>query len=79
MDGNEGPCRFSPDGLAEPLIDVLLQEVDAALADAPRPTSALVDGSAAERRRRRVARRAVASVVRALPVHHSGSPDGWAA
>ncbi len=37
-------------------------------ARAPRPTSALLDGSAAERRRRRVERRAMAAVVRVLPV-----------
>jgi hypothetical protein len=70
-----GPCNY-PDGLSERALDALIAEVDAVLAASPVPTSALLDGTAAERRRRRMSRRAVASVVRALPV--SGS-DGEAA
>lgn len=34
---------------------------------APRPTSALLNGSAAERRRRRIERRAVVGLVRSFP------------
>lgn len=57
----------SPDGLTEQLVDALLIEVDAVVAAQPGPTSALLDGSAAERRRCRMERRAVAAVIRALP------------
>ncbi|MBV9161988.1 MAG: hypothetical protein JO281_10660 [Pseudonocardiales bacterium] len=72
--------RCYPDGLTEPCIDLLIDQVQAVLASAPRPTSALVDGSAAERRRSRMERRAVAAVVRALPVRRGGAgPDGRAA
>lgn len=59
--------RSCPDGLTEPAINALIQDVYREIADAPRPTSALLDGTAAERRRRRTARRAIASVIRALP------------
>ncbi|MGH3976907.1 MAG: hypothetical protein ACRDS9_26845 [Pseudonocardiaceae bacterium] len=68
---------FSPDGLTEHAIDALLREVDAAAATESRPTSALLDGSAAEQRQRRMERRTVAAVVRALPVRRGASgPDG---
>jgi type VI protein secretion system component VasF len=77
LNGYTGSVSFSPDGLTEQVIDALLKEVDAVLADAPRPTSALLNGSAAERRRRRMAHRAMAAVVRALPACRGGSgPDG---
>lgn len=80
MNGNEFPVRFSPDGLTEQLIDVLLREVDVAGAVWPRPSSALMDETAVQRRYRRRARRSVAAVVRALPVRGSaGGPGGWAA
>jgi hypothetical protein len=80
LNGNEYPVRFSPDGLTEQLIDVLLREMDVAGVGKPRPSSALMDGTGAQRRYRRRARRSVASVVRALPVHGTaGGPDGWAA
>lgn len=80
MDGTEGHVGFSPDGLTERVIDVLLGEVDAVGVVGPGATSALLDGSAAERRRRRMERRAVAAVVRVLPVRvvRTGR-DGWAA
>lgn len=68
LSGYEGQWRFSPDGLTEQIIDGLLWEVDAAGAVGPCATSALMDGTAAERRYRRQARRAVAAVVRVLPV-----------
>jgi hypothetical protein len=80
LNGNEFPVRFSPDGLTEQLIDVLLREVDVAGAVWPRPRSALMDQTAVQRRYRRRARRSVGAVVRALPVR--GSADGlggWAA
>ena len=80
MNGNEYPVRFSPDGLTEQLIDVLLREMDVAGVGKPRPSSALMDGTGAPRRYRRRARRSVGAVVRALPVHGTaGGPDGWAA
>ena len=80
MNGNEYPVRFSPDGLTEQIIDVLLREVDVAAVAWPRPTSALMDGTAAQRRYRRQARRSVSAVVRALPLRGTaGGPDGWAA
>lgn len=46
----------------------VVEQCRAEVAKAPRPTSALLDGSAVERRRRRMERRAVAAVVRVLPV-----------
>jgi hypothetical protein len=80
LNGNEYPARFSPDGLTEQLIDVLLREVDVAAVITPRPTSVLMDGQAAQRRYRRKARRCASAVVRALPVRGvAGGPDGWAA
>ena len=80
MNGDEYPVRFSPDGLTEQLIDVLLREVEGAAAVKPRPSSALTDGQAALRRYRREARRCASAVVRALPVRGAvGGPDGWAA
>jgi hypothetical protein len=79
LNGNEYPVRFSPDGLTEQLLDVLLREMDVAVV-MPRPASVLVDGQAAQRRYRRAARRSTSVVVRALPVRGAASgPDGWAA
>jgi hypothetical protein len=80
LNGNEYLVRFSPDGLTEQLIDVLLREVDVAGVGKPRPVSASMTGQAAQRRCRREARRSVAAVVRALPVHGTaGGPNGRAA
>jgi hypothetical protein len=59
--------RFSPDGLDVDEIERLLTEAQTLWARSPRPTSALLDGSAARRRERRQARRAVALMLRALP------------
>ena len=59
--------RFAPDGLDERAVDRLIAEVAAEVVETPELTSALVDGSAGERRRRRTARRALAAVVRSLP------------
>jgi hypothetical protein len=56
-----------PDGLDAAAIETVFAEVAADAEGAPRPTSALLDGSAVERRRRRVERRALASVVRVVP------------
>ncbi|GAB3910959.1 hypothetical protein GCM10029964_115780 [Kibdelosporangium lantanae] len=71
----EPDSQFGPDGLGLEAINALLADVRAELRKAARPTSALLDGSAAERRRRRMERRAVGAVVRALPVRRS-VPDG---
>ncbi|MFD1047875.1 hypothetical protein ACFQ1S_21200 [Kibdelosporangium lantanae] len=57
------------------LINALIAEVDSELERAALPTSALLDGSAAERRRRRIERRTVGAVVRILPIHRP-VPDG---
>lgn len=58
----------------------LIERCRVEVVGAPGPTSALLDGTAAERRRRRMERRAVVSVVRALPVRRGVSgPDGRAA
>jgi hypothetical protein len=59
----------SPDGLDLAAIDALIRDVYAELAIAPRPTSALLDESAAERRQRRIERRTLTEVVRTLPTH----------
>jgi hypothetical protein len=59
---------FYPDGLTEEHIEALLREARAVWATSARSTSALLDGSAAERRRRRMSRRAIGAVVRALPI-----------
>lgn len=57
-----------PDGLTCEDIDRLLSEVAVFWSLPSRATSGLVDGSAAERRDRRMARRRLGAVVRALPV-----------
>lgn len=73
----EAEPGYHPDGLTESVIDLLIEQAHHAIASAPRPTSALVDGSAAERRRRRMQRRAVAAVLRGLPVRPGvAGPDG---
>jgi hypothetical protein len=69
-----GSHRYAPDGLAGEVLDELIDRTYAEVADAPRPTSALLDGSAAEHRRRRIEHRALAALARALPVR-SGSLD----
>jgi hypothetical protein len=80
LKGNEYPAGFSPDGLTEQLIDVLPREVEVAVVPRPRPASVLVEGTAAQRRYRREARRCASAVVRALPVRGvAGGLDGWAA
>lgn len=61
---------FYPDSLSLDEINVMLAEL-AGLRVAAAPTSALLDGSALERRERREARRAFNAVVRALPVRRS--------
>ena len=60
--------RYAPDGLAGKALDELINRAYAEVAKAPRPTSALLNGSAAEQRARRIERRAMAAVIRALPV-----------
>ena len=62
------PYRYAPDGLVGEVLDELIDRAYAELADAPRPTSALLDGSAAEQRRRRMERRALTAFTRALAV-----------
>jgi len=57
-----------PDGLTLEAINALLHEAHVHWAMAPRPTSGLLDGTAAERRVRRINRRAMGAVVRALPI-----------
>jgi hypothetical protein len=61
------PDPYYPDGLDRAAIETLLAEAARERAKAPAATSALLDGSAAERRSRRVELRALAEIVRALP------------
>lgn len=69
-----------PDGLTEQTIDALLRELDVAVMAKPRPTSPLMDGTGAQRRNRRQARRYAAAVARAWPAcGATGAPGGWAA
>ncbi|HEX2301783.1 MAG TPA: hypothetical protein VHH34_25315 [Pseudonocardiaceae bacterium] len=69
--------HYAPDGLVGEALDETIERAYAEVADAPRPTSALLDGSAAERRRRRMQRRAVAAVLRELPVRRpAAGQDG---
>lgn len=74
----DGAYRFAPDGLVGEALDELIDRAYAEVAAAPRPTSALLDGSAAERRRRRIERRSVAAIVRELPLRpgDASGPDG---
>lgn len=76
MEAQEAP--FYPDGLTDEHIEALLIEAQAVWAAPSCATSALLDGSAAERRYRRMSRRAIGAVVRALPAAtrpHS-TPEG---
>jgi hypothetical protein len=57
-----------PDGLTEEVIDSLLAVARRESVRSSRPSGALLDGSAASRRERRMERREAAAVVRALPV-----------
>jgi hypothetical protein len=59
---------FYPDGLTAEHIEALLSEAREVWATSARATSALLDGSAAERRCRRMSRRAIGAVVRAIPI-----------
>jgi hypothetical protein len=62
MDSSPGSAyRYAPDGLVGTALDDLIARAYAEVANAPVPTSALLDGSAAEQRRRRVERRPVAT------------------
>jgi hypothetical protein len=82
MYGEPGSAyRYAPDGLAGEALEELIDRAYAEVANAPRPTSALLDGSAAEQRRRRMQRRALAAVIRTPPVPHgaSGSDEQQAA
>jgi hypothetical protein len=57
-----------PDGLTEQYINTLIAEAYESAEQAAEPTSALVDGTAAWRRARRIERRTVGAVVRTLPL-----------
>lgn len=65
--------NYFPDGLDETAIASLIADVARTVTESPGPTSALMDGSAAERRRRRMERRALATVVRSLPARDVAS------
>jgi hypothetical protein len=80
MDRVPGPAyRFAPDGLEGETLDEVITRAYAEAAKAPGPTSALLDGSAAEQRRHRMERRAVATG-RVLPVSRGGfGLDEWQA
>jgi hypothetical protein len=69
--------RYAPDGLAGVALDELINQAYAEVAKAAWPTSALLDGTAVEQRRRRMERRALAAVIPALPVRRRApDPDG---
>ncbi|WP_445184431.1 hypothetical protein ACTXG6_39585 [Pseudonocardia sp. Cha107L01] len=68
------PDGYFPDGLDETAIDQLIGQVATQVTAVAGSTSALVDGSAAERRRRRMERRVLAAVVRSLPARQGVSP-----
>ena len=71
------PWPVYSDGRTEQGIDALLREMEGEWAASVRPTSALLDGSAALRRERRTTRRRIGAVVRALPVRPQvASPAG---
>lgn len=75
--GKSSHTGFAPDGLTIDVIDALLSEMEGHWATSARPTSALLDGSAVLRRERRSTRRAIGSVVRALPTRPQvASPAG---
>lgn len=76
-----GAYCYAPDGLAGEVLDELIERAYAEVADAPGPTSALLNGSAAEQRRRRMERRALTALTRALPMHGSalGAGGRWVA
>jgi hypothetical protein len=65
MEAHDEP--FYPDGLTAELIEALLIEAEALWSAPPRATSALLDGSAVERRCRRMSQRTIGAIVRALP------------
>ena len=70
-------ASYYSDGLTPHVLDALLAGIDKEIVDAPRPTSSVLDGSAAERRRRRIERRAISAVVRSLPARPSVAyPEG---
>jgi hypothetical protein len=64
-------CRYAPDGLEGETLNEVIARAYAEAAKAPGPTSALLDGSAAEQRRRRMERRAVATDY-GLPMSRGG-------
>jgi hypothetical protein len=75
VDGNcdgAGSGGHFPDGLDEVAIDGLIAEVDR-LAVAVPVSAALLDGSAVQRRGRRIERRVLADVVRLLPGMRRGA------
>ncbi|WP_037076121.1 hypothetical protein [Pseudonocardia spinosispora] len=61
---NARSADYFPDALDENAIEALISGVDQEIADLPEATSALLDGSAAERRLRRMQRRTLADLLR---------------
>lgn len=76
MHDTETDASFSPDGLDEASINLLIAEVDAELVDMPVPTSRLLDGVAAVRWERREANRVTGQTVRVLRVQAMSVPSG---
>jgi hypothetical protein len=76
VDAIDEPTQFSPDGLDETSIDLLIAEVDAELEDMAAPTSRLLDGVAAVRWERREVRRVTGHTVRVLRVQATSVPSG---
>ena len=80
MYGEPGSAyRYAPDGLTGEALNKLINRAYAEVAKAPQPTSALLDGTAAEQRRQRIERRGLAAVIHpqladAVPTRHLGGP-----
>jgi hypothetical protein len=69
--------RYAPDGLVGKALDDLITRAYAEVANAPVPTSALLDGNAAEQRRRRTERLPVATrrVLLVGRARRAGAPE----
>ncbi|MEV6711958.1 hypothetical protein AB0M48_07915 [Lentzea sp. NPDC051208] len=74
MRTTEDQRNYSPDGLDEASIDLLIADVEDELAELPFvPTSALLDGTARTQRYRRIESRVLGGTVRVLRVQATTS------
>jgi len=70
---------YSPDGLNESAVNLLLEEMNDLASETATLTTAYLDGTAAHRRHRRVTRRVIREVVALTPSKAVPNPNGWAA